>query len=81
MVAQKQVEYLVEVDALLAVVVQAVTDVKAGKTVGEVVGGLVPLVVKALSGLSQVNEELKDKTRLESTVALKMAEVLKALGV
>lgn len=80
-VGTKQVQYLVEVDQLLQIIVAAITDVKGGKSATQIVADVVPLVIQAISGLGQISDELKDKTNLEMTVAIKLAEILKVLGV
>lgn len=79
-VTQKQVDYCVEVDAILNVVVVALKDVKAGKALVSVVSDLVPLLITALSGVSQLATEVTAKAALENTVALKVTEILQALG-
>jgi hypothetical protein len=80
-VAQKTVNYCVEVDAILQIVIGMASDVKAGKSAAQVVQDAVPGLVSALSGLGSLSSELADLPDLQTTVALDLAQLLSALGV
>lgn len=79
-IVQKQVNVCSEVDTLLGVIITVVSDVKAGKAPGQVVGDVVPNLVAALTGLGELKIELADKKDLEATVALRLAELVSLLG-
>jgi hypothetical protein len=78
-ISQKTVNYCVEVDTILGVVVTAITDVKSGKSPLAIVGDLLPMLVSSISGIGQIGPEVADKADLEMTVGVKLAEIVKAL--
>lgn len=75
-IGQKPVNYCIEIDTLLGVVVTAVADVKAGKKPAQVIGDIVPLLISALTGVGELAAEIKDRPDLEKTVALKVCELV-----
>lgn len=77
-IATKTVSYCVEMDALLNVILEGVKEVKAGKAATVIVIDMIPVLVGALSGLSQLSSEIADKKDLEMTVAIKVAQIMQA---
>ncbi len=80
-IGQKQVDYCVEIDELLNVVVVAAKYAVEKKPLQNILVELIPLVVTALAGLSELPLETANRAAFEMTIATKGAELLKALGV
>lgn len=68
------------VDNFLAIVVGVAADVKAGKSVAQVVSDAVGPLVTALSGLADLKADVADRKDLEVTVALKLAALVNVLA-
>jgi len=73
-VKQVSVNVCGEVDSLLDVVLTAIKDVKAGKSALSVVTDVGPTLVGVLTSIGELSSELKDRTDLERTIALKAAD-------
>jgi hypothetical protein len=80
MIVAKQVNIVSSVDNILALLVDVVADVKAGKAPATVVSEAVPGFVKALSGLGELSSDVAHRKDLEVTVALRLAEVVNVLA-
>ena len=76
MISQKQVTYCTEVDALLGLVVQLLSDIKAKKSVGEDIADLLPPFAIAIGKLGDLSAEMADPKAVEATVALKVVDMV-----
>jgi precorrin-4 methylase len=79
-VAQRTINIVTSVDNLLAVVVGIIVDVKAGKAPLAVVTDAVPSLVAALGTLNDLSADVADRTDLETTVAVRLAQVVSILS-
>lgn len=78
-IAQKQIEYAVEVEKLFDVLVGLIKDVKAGKKASEIMVSELPAFVAALSGLGELNGELKNVKVVEETVGRRLGDLVAVL--
>ena len=79
-IAQKQVDYCVELDSLLQIFNLVVLEAVAKKSPADIVASVVPNLLGALAGMSQLGEELKNHKALDSTIALSLIELKSALA-
>jgi len=77
---KKEVEIAKEADDVLALVVELVKDLKAGKDIAAIGAENLPLLLQAVAGLDQVGAELADKQAVATTVSLRVAELVAALA-
>jgi hypothetical protein len=78
-VAKKSVDYCVELDSLLGIVNGLVLDAVAKKPLADAVAKAVPVLLGALTGLSELGEELKNHKALDMTIAAKLIDLKAAL--
>jgi hypothetical protein len=77
MIQNKQVSFSKEVDDFAVLAVSVVSDLKAGKPVGEVVAGAVSKVVDALAGMDQVGTELNENRKVTfQTIGYRIGELV-----
>jgi hypothetical protein len=75
-----QVNVVTSVDNFLALVESVVADVKAGKAPATVVADAVPELVTALASVGDLAGDVANKKALETTVALRLANLVNILA-
>lgn len=81
MISQKQVDYAVEVDAIMQVFILIAADAKAGKPPTQILADVAPQFLSALTGISQVASEISaNKKVVEETVAYGLGKLVAALS-
>lgn len=79
-IAQRTVDYAVEVDALLALVNLIATDAKAKKSPSDIAVDALPKLISVLSGISGLGDELSaNKSAVEKTVGYRAGELVSIL--
>lgn len=77
---KKEVEIAKELDDVMALVVELVKDIKAGKGAAELASENIGNLMTAVSGIDQVQDELKlNKQAAVQGVALRVAELVSVL--
>lgn len=80
MISQKQVDYAVEVNNLLDIIVKLVEDVKAKKTGAEIAADLFISVIPAVAGIAQLGPEVAQNPKVVAeTVGYRLGDVISAL--
>lgn len=76
MIAQKNVDYAVEVNDLMDVLVVLVEGVKAKKSPAEVMAKVFPEIMQAISGLAQLGTEVQMNPKVVAeTVGFRLGEI------
>lgn len=55
---------------------EVVSEIKAGKSAGEIATGSLPKLMNAISGLDQIGAEAKDKEVFARTMGMKLGEIV-----
>lgn len=76
----KQTLVAKELSDALILIVEVVKQARAGKPVGEIVGGAIPLMISAISGLEQVDDEIAANFEVSlATIGSRAGELVAAL--
>lgn len=79
-IEQKQINYAREIDDVVWLLVSLVKDIKAGKSIPEVVAGSVSSLVAALNGLDQLDDEIAaNKQVAYQTIGFRVGELTAAI--
>jgi hypothetical protein len=79
-IEQKQINYAREIDDVVWLLVSLVKDIKAGKTIPEVVAGSVSSLVAALNGLDQLDDEIAANKQVAfQTIGYRVGELAGAI--
>lgn len=76
----KQVEYAKEVDDVAVALVHIVSEIKAKKGIGELVGGALPKLIDAVGGIDQAGDEVKEHRKVAlQTIGYRTGELTDAI--
>jgi hypothetical protein len=79
MVQTKQVEFCKEVDDVAVLLVKLVTEIKAGKSIGDIVSGNVQPLIDAVAGVDQLSAEAAERKVFMQTLGYRTGELTDAL--